>query len=104
MPWSWHGAYNDKNYTLQNELWEAINIDSGIVALSDSYVASKQLPVAQRFPWDKEKGLYLLNGHHNLHCLVRIAILGYMSFQLKFSATEENPQIRHAVCPGARAD
>ena len=28
------------------------------------------LPVAQRFPWDQSKGVYLLNGHHNLHCIV----------------------------------
>lgn len=28
------------------------------------------LPEAQTFPWDDNKGLYLLNGYHNLHCLV----------------------------------
>jgi hypothetical protein len=30
------------------------------------------LPESQPFPWDpKEKSIYITNGHHNLHCIVR---------------------------------
>ena len=43
-----------------------------MIALPDDYIAQKSLHVSQRFPWDKTKGVYLLNGHHALHCTVRI--------------------------------
>jgi len=58
------------NASLAATLWHAINIDNGVIALSDEYVASKGLPPAQRFPWDATKGIYILHGYHNLHCLV----------------------------------
>ena len=48
-----------------------MNEDLGLVALDDEYVAAKGLPLAQRYPWDTSKGMYLLQGYHNLHCLVR---------------------------------
>lgn len=66
-------AYNDlDNVELQDTLWANISIDAGIIALPDSYVAEKGLPNAQRFPWDDQKGIYLLGGHHHLHCLKSI--------------------------------
>ena len=64
-------AYTNHNETLRDQMWEGINIDDGMVALPDEVVAEKDLPVAQRFPWDESKGIYLINGHHNLHCVVR---------------------------------
>lgn len=57
--------------TTPDEEWEAQSSDTGLVALTDDYVASKHLPDAQRFPWNAEMGIYFLHGHHNLHCLVR---------------------------------
>lgn len=53
-----------------NHAWDEINIDAGTVALGDAYVETMGLPKAQRFPWDKSKGIYYINGFHNLHCLV----------------------------------
>ena len=41
-----------------------------MVALPESLALANGLPMAQRFPWDVSKGVYLLNGHHNLHCIV----------------------------------
>ena len=68
--------YNDADHeSLADELWGSINIDAGIVALSDDYAKEKNLPIAQRFPWDKTKGIYLLNGYHHLHCLVQPPLL-----------------------------
>ena len=63
--------YTDKNETLRNEAWEAINIDAGMIAVPDHFVDEKDLPDSQRFVWDKSKSVYLLNGHHTLHCVVR---------------------------------
>ncbi|KAJ5822854.1 hypothetical protein N7447_005194 [Penicillium robsamsonii] len=62
------------NTTLADTLWHSINIDSGVVALPDSFAASHNLRTAQRFPWDTSKGIYILHGFHNLHCLKIIYI------------------------------
>ncbi|EFR05191.1 hypothetical protein MGYG_08205 [Nannizzia gypsea CBS 118893] len=50
-------------------LWEELSGDPGVVALPQKYVSEKGLPHAMRFPWDNDKGVYLLQGYHNLHCL-----------------------------------
>lgn len=67
----YNGLYDSPNDTLTNEAWDAINFDAGSIALTDDLVTSLGLPVAQRFPWDDKKGLYFLNAHHGVHCLVR---------------------------------
>lgn len=68
VPWTHVTEYSiDKESS--NDLWEAINIDNGVVALPDDFVRERQLHEAQRFPWDTGKGLFVLNGFHNLHCL-----------------------------------
>jgi len=72
VPWTHMNAYFGENDTAADELWEDISIDKGTVALEDSYVRRVGLPRAQRFPWDENKGLYLLNGFHSMHCLVRL--------------------------------
>ena len=63
-------SYSDSNNSIAASLWHGINIDDGVIALSDDYVTSKGLRPAQRFPWDATKGIYILHGYHNLHCLV----------------------------------
>ncbi|KAJ5375401.1 hypothetical protein N7517_007407 [Penicillium concentricum] len=66
--------YSSNNTTLADTLWHSINIDSGVVALPDSFATSHNLRTAQRFPWDTSKGIYILHGFHNLHCLKIIYI------------------------------
>ena len=66
--------YASENDTLRNQLWYDINIDDGMVALSDDWAAQHDLRTAQRFPWDQSKGIYLLQGFHNLHCMKIIYI------------------------------
>ena len=51
-------------------MWDKLRPDVGLVALSDEFVMEKGLSTAQRFPWDHKKGIYVLNGYHNLHCIV----------------------------------
>lgn len=58
------------NLTEDDEIWTKLDIDSGVVLLDDTYSKQMNLPVAQRFPWDHTKGIYLLNVYHGLHCLV----------------------------------
>jgi hypothetical protein len=64
--------YTQKNVTAITELWQKLSGDPGVVALPDSFVEEKHLPRAMRFPWDETRGVYLLAGFHNLHCLVRL--------------------------------
>jgi hypothetical protein len=56
-----------------NKLWyEDEQGDKGIIALDNVYAKEVGLPASQPFPWDAEhKSIYITNGHHNLHCLVR---------------------------------
>lgn len=65
------GLYMNDTEEITNAAWDAINYDSGNVALDDAYVAMMGLPLSQRFPWDSTKGLYFMNGQHQIHCLVR---------------------------------
>ena len=62
--------YTDANVTLRDQMWLDINVDDGMIAIDDTDVAKWNLPTSQRFPWDTSKGIYLLQGHHNLHCAV----------------------------------
>ena len=73
VPWTHHTPYTgaEDNQTEADALWDKISVGFGAVALTNSFASSKALPEAQAFPWDGDKELYLLNGYHNLHCLVR---------------------------------
>ncbi|KAL8867025.1 MAG: hypothetical protein Q9198_008672 [Flavoplaca austrocitrina] len=59
-----------ENHTRRQELWDNINFDAGMIYITPEHAASMDLPPAQDFPWDPELKVYLLNGYHNLHCLV----------------------------------
>lgn len=58
--------------TKTDEAWEAIDFNAGMVAIDDKEANELGIPLSQRFPWDESKGIYLINGYHNLHCLVRL--------------------------------
>ena len=59
---------------IADEAWKSSHLVTytGLVAVSEDWARSKNLPEAQRFLWDKSKGLYILNGFHNMHCLVSV--------------------------------
>ena len=62
--------FSSHNRTIADAAWDSWVVDPGIVALPHGWVKAKMLPQAQHWPWDGDKGIYLLNGFHNLHCLV----------------------------------
>lgn len=105
-----HTQYTDHNETLAKELWDQINIDAGMVALPDEFVATNGLPVAQRFPWDRSKGIYLLNGHHNLHCIVRKNSMPFFSRYTILAGSrtngilESNLHLAHGILAGRATD
>lgn len=72
VPFEWSTEYADPNMTAAGALWDAIDFDVGFVALDNEWTAAHDLMPAQPFPWDKTKGMYVLNGFHALHCLKNI--------------------------------
>ena len=71
VPYALEGPYSlAKDREEADRHWANIDIDAGVIALSDSYVSEKGLPEAMRFPWDDTKGIYFIDAYHNLHCLV----------------------------------
>jgi len=72
IPWVHNTEYANTNLSEASELWEAIDFDSGFIALPNDYAQSKSLPPAQEFVWDTTKGIYVVNAYHSLHCLKSI--------------------------------
>ena len=70
-PYRDDSIFAPRNRTLSDAAWDAWVADPGIVALPHDWVKAKMLPSAQKWPWDGDKGVYLLNGFQNIHCLVR---------------------------------
>jgi len=91
-----HDLYTDQNDTFRDELWQAINIDDGMIALPDDFVRDTGLPVSQRFPWDESKGIYLLHGHHNLHC-VRSVYISLMEYRKGLPQTRNFRHVIHCL-------
>ncbi|KAF7873929.1 hypothetical protein EAF04_002601 [Stromatinia cepivora] len=92
VPFVVHATYNDENRTIADEAWNAPVLDpaTGLIALSDNLSKSMNLPPAQRWPWDENKGIYLLNAYHNLHCLhvIRAVSLDFFDGRLPSKSYE----------------
>jgi len=66
-------SWNSGNETEEESAWNSspgFQSREGIVALNDSFTQSAGLPSAQRWPWDKSKGIYFVEGVHAMHCVV----------------------------------
>lgn len=70
VPWRSNSSFHGGSVEEADRVWDSIQTDSGSIALSDAYAAKMSLPRSQRFPWDHDKGIYILNGYHSMHCLV----------------------------------
>jgi hypothetical protein len=73
IKWTWKTPWNSENLTEEDLAWNdsrGFQSREGIVALNDSFTQSVGLPSAQRWPWDKSKGIYFVEGVHALHCVV----------------------------------
>lgn len=72
-----YGPKEATNHSYADELWESIDIDAGVVALPHGWAAQHNLAPSQPFPWDKSKGVYVINSFHTLHCLKNLHRLVY---------------------------
>ncbi|TVY92789.1 Phenylalanine aminomutase (L-beta-phenylalanine forming) [Lachnellula willkommii] len=57
--------------SLYDPVWNSpqMSDELGVVALSEDFIKHKNLPHAMRYPWDKDKHVYVLTFHHSIHCL-----------------------------------
>lgn len=51
--------------------WAAIKPSHGFIAVDEEWALSRNWPPTTRYPGsDPPKGVYLLEGYHQIHCLV----------------------------------
>ena len=72
IPWVQNTEFSTGNISEASKLWEAIDFDSGVVALDLESMREEGIPQSQPFPWDHSKGLYIVNAYHSIHCLVSV--------------------------------
>lgn len=66
--------YDSTDRHVQDVAWgsDLMKPENGFVALDDDYTESIGLPHAQRSPWYKHKGIYVISSSHELHCVVSL--------------------------------
>lgn len=70
VKWLQSTVYTSHNTSKRDHMWDAINHDSDIVAVSKTWALEKGLELGADFPWDESKTIYLVNAFHSLHCIV----------------------------------
>lgn len=63
--------YSSDDPNIANKVWNEYVIN-GFVALPHSWATNKQWPKARDMPGDTDKGIYVVDGFHQLHCLMSI--------------------------------
>ncbi|EME83135.1 uncharacterized protein MYCFIDRAFT_46958 [Pseudocercospora fijiensis CIRAD86] len=65
----WNTPYSSMNDTEGDFLWDAINTAHGHIAVDHAFAKNNHWPASMSLPDDSDKGLYLLESYHQLHCL-----------------------------------
>lgn len=55
---------------LRDELWSNLKYDRGVVFVDKETISELGLDETMTFPWNENKGVYILNAFHQIHCLV----------------------------------
>ena len=101
IPYQNKTEYSGDNETIANVLWEASNSTSaGAIALNHEWAALKGLIRAQSFPGDTGKGIYYVQGIHDVHCTVgfTVAQCAHGSF-VNYFPTEAPSKIHLRISP-----
>ncbi|ESZ91308.1 hypothetical protein SBOR_8307 [Sclerotinia borealis F-4128] len=61
--------YSDVNQSISDAAWESFTTN-GFVAIPHNEAADFGLPLAEDFPDDPSKGVYVLSGFHQVHCVI----------------------------------
>ncbi|KUJ11512.1 uncharacterized protein LY89DRAFT_688748 [Mollisia scopiformis] len=88
--------YSHKNETYAEELWETIDTNPVAITLSYEYARENDLLEPRPFPWDESKGLFYINGFHQLHCL-KLIKRSLSEYRLDLPQTLERQHISHCL-------
>lgn len=58
------------NFTIANNHWGAFNHERGWVELSHAYAQQRDMSPGLYLPDNPRMGLFILDGYHQMHCLV----------------------------------
>jgi hypothetical protein len=72
VKWLQSSAYTNPIAHERDRMWDAINYDSGIVAVPKPWARQKGLTLGVDFPWDTSKTLCFVNAFHSLHYVVSL--------------------------------
>jgi len=64
-----YSEFSNVNQSISDAAWESFTTN-GFVAIPHGEAADAGLPVAEDFPDDSSKGVYVLGGFHEIHCVV----------------------------------
>jgi hypothetical protein len=105
VKWTQPSVLTSDNETERDHAWDSISYDNGIVAVPKEWAGEKGLPIGSTFPWDTSKAIYLVNGYHNLHCLVSSKFLSILKLlttpEKHLSVIDGVPERTAAVYGGA---
>lgn len=64
--------FDSTNRTIQDAVWDGADMKvwDTILALDEHYAINQGLPHSQRWPWDENKGVYIMHSTHHIHCTV----------------------------------
>ncbi|KAI9372943.1 hypothetical protein BJX61DRAFT_533578 [Aspergillus egyptiacus] len=68
-PFHTYTSYSNTNHSISDAAWAAFTTN-GFIAVPHDQAADAGLPLAEDFPDDPSKGVYVLDGFHQLHCVI----------------------------------
>ncbi|KAF7879468.1 hypothetical protein EAF04_000664 [Stromatinia cepivora] len=93
VEWVQNSVYTSPNVTERDLHLDAINHDSGIVAVPKVWALEQGLPLGSTFPWGTDKTIYFVNAYHALHCVKNI----YKSFMEYRMGIEQSLSHHHII-------
>lgn len=90
----WYTAYSSPNDTETDVLWNNINTAHGHIARDHAVAAQQKWLPSMSVPGNERKGLYLLEGYHQLHCL-KIVRRSFFESQAGVALSYPVQHVRH---------
>ena len=66
-------VYWSEDEQMRDKAWRALSIEPGVVALDPDVISQNQLIQGRGFPWDKNKGVYVLNASITLYGMCSVS-------------------------------
>lgn len=66
----WHTPYGSHNHTRDFRGGMSLTLSHGFIAIDRKEAEAMHWPITMWLPSDHDKGVYLLEAYHQMHCLV----------------------------------